>query len=188
MELVKIGQIETLNCADPGEGLIWDKTIFFIMLYSKSAEYALQAMIYLAEKENQGLVMVASIAEAYEIPRHFLAKLVQTLTRSHLIKSYRGRNGGIKLARPAEEITMLQVVHAIEGLPADDAMCVIGLDICSEDVACPLHNEWQHIRDLVEETLHHQTLAELAEGMRKKRIELAQVLKGGSLQPDKAES
>ncbi|MEE9466177.1 MAG: Rrf2 family transcriptional regulator [Candidatus Neomarinimicrobiota bacterium] len=158
------------------------------MLYSKSAEYAIQAMIYLAEKENQGLAMVASIAEAYEIPKHFLAKLVQTLTRSHLIKSYRGRNGGIKLARPSGEITMLQVVHAIEGLPAEDAMCVIGLDVCSDDVACPLHNEWQHIRDLVEETLNHQTLAELAEGMRKKRLELAQLVKDGALQSNSSGS
>ncbi len=139
----------------------------------------MQAMIYLAENENQGLIMVSSIAEAHDIPRHFLAKLVQTLTRHHLIKSFRGRKGGIKLARPASEITMLQVVNAIEGIPADDEMCIIGLDVCSEEVACPLHDQWQHIRDLVEETLHHQTLATLAEGMRKKRIELSQLLKVG---------
>lgn len=139
----------------------------------------MQAMIYLAENENQGLIMVSAIAEAHDIPKHFLAKLVQTLTRHHLIKSFRGRKGGIKLARPASEITMLQVVNAIEGIPADDEMCIIGLDVCSEEVACPLHDQWQHIRDLVEETLHHQTLATLAEGMRKKRIELSQMLKVG---------
>lgn len=146
------------------------------MLYSKSAEYSIQAMIYLAEHEDRGLAMVSSIAEAYDIPRHFLAKLVQTLTRNHLIKSYRGRNGGIKLARSAGEITLLQVISAIEGPPPEQEMCVIGLDICSDDVACPLHNQWQHIKDLVQETLHHQTLADLAEGMRRKRLELAQMI------------
>ncbi len=146
------------------------------MLYSKSAEYALQAMIYLAEHEDRGLAMVSSIAAAYDIPRHFLAKLVQTLTRHHLIKSYRGRNGGIKLAGPAEKITLLQVVSAIEGPPPEQEMCVIGLDVCSDDAVCPLHNQWQHIKDLVQETLHHQTLADLAEGMRRKRLELAQMI------------
>ncbi len=133
-------------------------------------------MIYLAEHEARGLSMVSTIAEAYDIPRHFLAKLVQTLTRNHLIKSYRGRNGGIKLARPAEKITLLQVISAIEGPPPEQEMCVIGLDICTDDVACPLHNQWQHIKDLMQETLHHQTLADLAKGMRRKRLELAQMI------------
>ena len=63
------------------------------MLYSKSAEYALQAMIYLAENEGKDLAMVSSIAETYDIPKHFLAKLVQTLTHHHLIRSYRGAMG-----------------------------------------------------------------------------------------------
>lgn len=143
------------------------------MLYSKSSEYTIQAMLYLAENEGKGLAMVSSIAEANNIPRHFLAKLVQTLTRNHLIKSYRGRNGGIKLARPSSKITLLQIVNAIEGPPPEEEMCVIGLDVCSDNVACPLHNQWQHIRTLVEETLNQQTLADLAEGMRQKRQELA---------------
>ncbi len=151
------------------------------MLYSKSAEYALQAMIYLAENENKGLSMVSSIADAYDIPKHFLAKLVQTLTRHHLVKSYRGRNGGIKLARSAASITMLQVVNAIEGVPPEHEMCVIGLDVCSEEVACPLHNQWEQIKTLVKNSLHDKTLAELATGMSQKREELATLLDSGEL-------
>ncbi|UCD38286.1 MAG: Rrf2 family transcriptional regulator [Fidelibacterota bacterium] len=147
------------------------------MLYTKSAEYAIQAMLYLAENEGKGLAMVSSIAEAYNIPKHFLAKLVQTLTRNHLIKSYRGRNGGIKLARPSAEVTLLQIVNAIEGPPPEQEMCVIGLDVCSDDVACPLHEHWQHIRSLVGDTLNHQSLAALAEGMRQKRQELAKLIR-----------
>lgn len=137
----------------------------------------MQAMLYLAENEGQDLAMVSSIAEAYNIPKHFLAKLVQTLTRNHLIKSYRGRNGGIKLARSADRITMLQVVNAIEGPLPEQEMCVIGLDVCSDEVACPLHNQWQHIRNLVQDTLTSKSLAELAEGMRNKRRELAKMLR-----------
>ncbi|UCH11330.1 MAG: Rrf2 family transcriptional regulator [Fidelibacterota bacterium] len=152
------------------------------MLYSKSAEYAIQAMLYLAENEGKGLAMVSSIAEAYNIPKHFLAKLVQTLTRNHLIKSYRGRNGGIELARPSSKIALLQIVNAIEGPPPEQEMCVIGLDVCSDTVACPLHDQWQHIGSLVRDTLSHQSLADLAEGMRQKRQELAQLIREPELE------
>ncbi len=147
------------------------------MLYSKSAEYAIQAMLYLAENEGKGLAMVSSIAETYDIPKHFLAKLVQSLTKNHLIKSYRGRNGGIKLGRESNKITLLQIVSAIEGPPPEQDMCVIGLDVCSDNVACPLHNQWQHVKTLVQDTLQNQTLEDLAEGMRSKRQELANMLR-----------
>ena len=158
------------------------------MLYSKSAEYTIQAMLYLAENEGKSLVMVGSIAEAYNIPKHFLAKLVQTLTRNHLLKSYRGRNGGIKLARPSEKITILQIVNAIEGPPPEEEMCVIGLEVCSDDVVCPLHNQWQHIRELVRDTLSNQTLLDLVEGMRQKRRELAKALRESELQETRTAS
>ncbi len=145
------------------------------MLYSKSSEYAIQAMLYLAEREGQGLSMVSSIAEANGIPRHFLAKLVQTLTRYRLVKSYRGRTGGIELARPTADITLLQIVTAIDGPPPEQDMCVIGLDICSDDVACPLHERWKHVKADIRDALDHQTLASLALGMRRKREQLAKL-------------
>lgn len=150
------------------------------MIYSKSAEYAIQAMIYLAEQNDGELSMVSTIAEEYDIPRHFLAKLVQTLTRHHLIKSYRGRKGGVKLARPAESITLLQVVNAIEGPPAEFDMCVIGLDVCSDAACCPLHNQWKHIKEEVRAALDHQNLQELAKGMQEKREQLAGLAKAGT--------
>ncbi len=158
------------------------------MLYSKSAEYTIQAMLYLAENEGQGRVMVSSIAEAYNIPKHFLAKLVQTLTRNHLLKSYRGRNVGIELDRPSEKITILQIVNAIEGPPPEQPTCVIGLDVCSDDAVCPLHKQWQHIVDLMHDTLSSETLLDLAEGMRQKRQELAEVLRKSELQETHAAS
>ena len=149
------------------------------MIYSKSAEYAIQAMIYLAEQDGDRLSMVSAIAEDHNIPRHFLAKLVQTLTRHHLIQSFRGRTGGIRLARPADKITLLQVVHAIEGPPPENEMCVIGLDICSDAACCPLHIQWKRIREEVRTTLHRQTLQDLAIGMQRKRRQLALLSGGG---------
>ena len=132
-------------------------------------------MIYLAEQSDGRLSMVSTIAEDYDIPRHFLAKLVQTLTRHHLITSYRGRKGGIRLARPAKSITLLQVVTAIEGPPPEQDMCVIGLDICSDAACCPLHNQWKRIKEEVRAALDHQNLQELANGMQQKREQLARL-------------
>jgi Rrf2 family iron-sulfur cluster assembly transcriptional regulator len=148
------------------------------MLYSKAAEYAIQAMIYLAEHEEGDLSMVAAIAKQYQIPQQYLAKIVQTLTKQRLVASFRGRGGGVKLAKPAKDITLLRIVNAIDGPPPEEEQCVIGLDVCADEAECPLHNDWTHIKSLIRDTLEHQTLAELAEGMRTKRQELADLLRG----------
>ena len=146
------------------------------MLYSKSSEYAIQAMLHLAEHHESDLGMVSTIAEACNIPRQFLAKLVQTLARRRLIESFRGRKGGIRLARSPESITLLEIVNAIEGPPQEKEKCVIGLDVCSEDAICPLHIEWMNTRNLIRDTLEHQTLASMVAGLPAKREELAQQL------------
>ncbi len=69
------------------------------MLYSKSAEYAIQAMIYLAEKNSPDPIMISEIAKAYNMPQQFLAKIAQTLVKQQLLIAIRGRNGGVNLQR-----------------------------------------------------------------------------------------
>ena len=118
------------------------------MLYTKSAEYAIQAMIYLAEKNTDDPTMVSEIAEAYEIPRQFLAKIAQTLVKHHLLDAIRGRNGGVKLARPAKEIYIHQIVYAIDGAPPEHEQCVIGINECSDVAPCPFHPKWKIMADL----------------------------------------
>ncbi|MBC8214713.1 MAG: Rrf2 family transcriptional regulator [Candidatus Marinimicrobia bacterium] len=142
------------------------------MIYSKSAEYAIQAMIYLAEHQDEPKTMVSKIAEEYNIPVHFLSKLVQTLAKHHLIKSYRGRNGGIKLNKPARDIRVIDIVYAIDGPPPEIEMCVIGLDECTDNVACPLHNNWKIIKENIRVLLGHENLEHLAEEIIKKREDL----------------
>jgi Rrf2 family protein len=139
------------------------------MIYSKSAEYAIQAMIYLAEHHEKGNVMVSQIAEDYDIPRHFLAKLVQSLTKHHLVKSTRGRTGGLKLNKPARDIRIIDVVYAIEGPPPEEEMCVIGLDVCSDSVPCPLHDQWKVIKENIRSMLSYENLEDLAKETVRKR-------------------
>jgi len=139
------------------------------MLYSKSTEYAIQAIIYLAEKKSTKPTMISKIAQEYHIPQQFLAKITQTLVKHHIITAIRGRNGGIMLARPAEDIYLYQIVQAIDGPPPEQEQCVIGLDTCSNETPCPLHNQWDQIRSDIRSMLNKDNLADLAERVIEKR-------------------
>tara|TARA_B100001013_G_scaffold303945_1_gene206239 strand:- start:815 stop:1327 length:513 start_codon:yes stop_codon:yes gene_type:complete len=140
-----------------------------IMLYSKSAEYAIQAMIYLAEIRSEKPVMTSIIAKEYDIPYQFLAKIVQVLVKQRLIKATRGRTGGINLYRNAKDIYLHQIVDAIDGPPPDQDQCAIGLDLCSDDTPCPLHHNWKPIRNAIRKMLESENLKELANRVTEKR-------------------
>lgn len=150
------------------------------MLYSKSAEYAIQAMIYLAEKNDPSPVRVNEIAKAYNIPQQFLSKIAQNLVKQRLLLSVRGRNGGLKLARPASEILLNQIVYAVDGPPAEHEVCVIGLDYCSDDMPCPLHHHWKPIREQIRSLLEEENLEHLAKKVSHKRELMAA---GGNSEP-----
>ncbi len=138
------------------------------MIFSKSAKYAIQAMVYLTSKNDPGYVMIAKIAESYNIPKQFLAKITQILSNHHLLKTVRGRKGGVKLARPASEIYLPEIIHAIDGPPPAENPCIFGLDVCTEEQPCPLHHRWGPIRDEINDMLSRESLEELAERITEK--------------------
>jgi len=143
--------------------------MYHFMLYSKSAEYAIQAMIYLAELKSEKPVMVREIAEAYGIPSQFLSKIMQTLVKQRLIKATRGRKGGITLNKPAREIYLNQIINAIDGPPPEKEQCVVGLDLCSDETPCPLHEQWKPIRLKLRNMLDSESLDILAKRVLSKR-------------------
>jgi len=146
-----------------------DITELNFMLYSKSAEYAIQALIYLAEIKPDKPIMISDIAKAYDIPYQFLAKIVQTLVKQRLVVATRGRNGGINLARNPKEIFLNQIVNAVDGPPPTEEQCVIGLDKCSDIAPCPLHHRWKPIRTQIREMLGDEHLEDLAHRVIEKR-------------------
>jgi len=139
------------------------------MLYSKSAEYAIQAMIYLAEKNTSEPIMISKIAKEYNIPYQFLAKIMQILVKQRLVVATRGRKGGVNLAKDSKDIFLHQIVYAVDGQPPDKDQCVIGLDKCSDEVPCPLHDQWKPIRKQIREMLTSEPLDDLAERVLEKR-------------------
>ncbi|MEA4907781.1 MAG: Rrf2 family transcriptional regulator [Chloroflexi bacterium] len=104
------------------------------MQITRQADYALRAMIYLSRLDPNRRAATSQIAEEQRIPPSFLAKIISQLSIAGLIHTSRGARGGVALARSADEISVLEVVEAIDG--------PIALNECTEDPAvCPFGNE-----------------------------------------------
>lgn len=132
-------------------------------MFSTSCHYGLQAMLYIAmyssRDKNVGLT---EIAENQEIPKHFLSKILQELVRNDLIESMKGPNGGFKLKHRAEDIALIQIIAAIDGLDVF-TQCGIGFKKCSDDHPCPIHHDYKKVRDKVYNLFETKTLKQLTE-------------------------
>ena len=141
------------------------------MLLSKSCEYGLRATLYLASLEPERYVSIRTISEELDISFHFLTKIFQKLTQASLMRSFRGPNGGIALARPAGEITLRGIVIAIEG-PELFTECVLGLPGCGDGNPCPLHAAWSVVREQLEALFASETLADFADKIQAQDLRL----------------
>ena len=131
------------------------------MIYSRSAEYAIRAFMHLATVAPGKYAMVKHIAETSDIPTHFLAKILQQLARKGFLRSSKGPTGGFALRKPAEEITMIELVESIDGL-TDYRRCPGGMTECNDDQPCGMHDSWKALRDRIMEYLERTSIAELA--------------------------
>ena len=100
--------------------------------------------MYLSGKPGE-INMIDVIAREMQIPKSFLAKILQKLARASLVKSFRGVKGGFQLARLPEEISLLDVLEAIEGEVSMN-MCVLDQTLCDRSKTCPVHPVWSEIR------------------------------------------
>ena len=85
------------------------------MKMNATAHYGLIAAAYIAEHADEGCVISSTIAKEYNIPLEYLFKILQQMVRSNILRSKRGPGGGFTLARPAKEITLLEIVEAVDG-------------------------------------------------------------------------
>lgn len=136
-------------------------------MFSTSCHYGLQAMIYIAlHSTNDKNVDLGQIAEKQEIPKHFLSKILQMLVKRGLLNSMKGPTGGFSLKRPADEITLIEVIDAIDGLDVF-TQCGIGFKRCDDDHPCPIHNEYKQVRNNIRELFETKTLLELSEDIKR---------------------
>jgi Rrf2 family protein len=111
--------------------------------------------------------MLSAIAKDQDVPPRFLAKIFQSLAKAGIIKSHRGAKGGFSLARPAVEITVRNVIEAIEG-PVNLNICLVADGECTRDQFCPVHSVWEDAQEKMLGVLSQSNFGDLAKAERER--------------------
>lgn len=135
-------------------------------MLSQTAEYALRAVLQLTVIEQQGKgsrVPVRDLAHGLGIPRNYLSKILNQLVRAGVLASSRGKHGGFQLARPAHDITLLDVITPFDR-PNQRKLCLLGQSTCNDETPCAAHWRWRALGDQVADFFSVTTVAELLSG------------------------
>ncbi|HAC14666.1 MAG TPA: transcriptional regulator [Bacteroidetes bacterium] len=132
-------------------------------MLSKSCINGLRASILLAQKEQDEFINIQKISSELNVSFYFLTKILQQLTSSGILESYKGPNGGVKLAQNPGEITFRDIVISIDG---DHLLkeCILGLPGCGIEKPCPMHEKWTALRGNLQRLMEDVTLKDLANG------------------------
>ena len=133
------------------------------MRLTRGADYGTRGIVRLARMSDRGVVLVSDIASAEGLPESYLAKIFQDLAKEGIVRSHRGAKGGFSLARPAEEITLRQIIEAIEG-PIALNRCLTPSEGCEHKPECSLHCALAKAQAQLLAVLDGTTLQDLAAG------------------------
>lgn len=122
---------------------------------TRETDYAIRCILHLAKLDG-GMSTVRNIADEESIPKSFAAKIVQKLSKAGLIEAVRGIKGGITISRRPEDISLLDVVEAIEG-PISMNICVLDRQSCDRRPQCPVHPCWVEISEFLRFKLSEYT-------------------------------
>lgn len=131
------------------------------MQLTRAADYAVRVLVYLAGQPAHTRASRAGLAEAAECPEQFLSKVLQSLTRAGMVVSHRGNTGGFELPAGRQEVSLLDVVEAIEG-PVRLNLCLTSQEACLRRGACPAHLVWAEAQRAMLEVLRKATIRDLA--------------------------
>lgn len=127
-------------------------------MFSQTVEYALRAVVHLADQAPLART-TDQIATATQVPKAYLSKVLQALSRGGIVHTQRGLGGGVTLAKSPDELTLLEVVNAVEPIPRIKE-CPLGLAAHGKNL-CPLHRRLDAAYAMVEEAFDESTLAEI---------------------------
>ena len=131
------------------------------MRLTRQGDYAVRVMVDLAAQAPDVAIRRAQIQARQDVPAAYLAKIIQALARAGLVRTLAGARGGVALNAPAEAVTLLQVIEAVEG-PIRLNRCVEAPGACPRDRFCPVHLVWMRLQALVTRELDGVTIAALA--------------------------
>jgi len=130
-------------------------------MISKTAEYALRAMVALKNRPAGDRVLNRDLSAITRIPQNYLSKIMHTLGRAGLVVSERGPGGGFRLPSKSGEITAYQIVALFEDLDGN-RRCLLGKATCRDATGCPAHQAWKAVRESYECFLRDTTLETLS--------------------------
>ena len=128
-------------------------------MFSQTVEYALRAVIYLAQHQHEGPIGNRVIANATQVPTSYLSKILHDLARSEILNSRRGVGGGFQLTGSPDDLSVLDVVNAVDPLQRITG-CPLSLPTHCQQL-CPMHARLDESLALVEETLGRSTIREM---------------------------
>ncbi|MEN9800555.1 MAG: hypothetical protein RL653_4252 [Pseudomonadota bacterium] len=137
---------------------------------SRKIDYGLRAMVFLASMSPEEVVPFREIARRMDVPEDFLAKILKTLVSRKLVQSTRGAHGGYRLARSPAEISMLDVIEAVEG-PVRVNVCQDNHDACKLSRSCTMYGVWK---------LGQERMLEVYRSARLDRLAMTEVRPAGS--------
>lgn len=142
------------------------------MILSRTSQYAVQALIYMATQPLGAPILNKDIAAKLNVPAPYLAKILQSLAKGNLLYSFRGRLGGFCLKEEGQKMTLMDILLLTEG-PAFTQSCLLGLKKCSDDTACPVHFRWAPVKEKIISLLKETTLDKLAKAVQSGKYRLA---------------
>ena len=131
------------------------------MHITREGDYAVRVVVALAETPAGDIVRTEDLSHATGVPRPYLKKIIQALSRAHLVDTRQGRRGGVRLRRDPSTITLRHMVEAIEG-PIHLNRCLARAGFCPRDSVCPVHPVWRRIQGVLVRELDGVTARDLA--------------------------
>ena len=128
---------------------------------TRREEYGLKGLLFLAQQPDEKVFLVSEISRVQEIPESFLAKIFQQLLKAGFLRSVRGSKGGFSLRKTAAEITMKEVIEALEG-PIAINRCLLRKGECGEEQGCPLYEVLEEAQEGLLKVLERTTIEDLA--------------------------
>lgn len=133
-------------------------------LISQGAQYAISAIIAISKYAEDGAVSASYLSKSLNCPTAYLSQILAKLKEPGILKSQRGLNGGVYLAKDIEEITVMDVIAAIDGTEFFNK-CFMGIEGCGYIEPCPFHAFWSVERKKIEKWLKETTFAEVDKNM-----------------------
>jgi len=127
---------------------------------SRLTDYGIVVMTHLAAGEDDEARNARELASSAQLPAPVVSKLLKSLTRAGLLVSQRGSKGGYSLARSADEISVVEMITALEG-PVGITECATQSGVCAQESTCQVRDPWQRINGAVTAALEDITLADL---------------------------